>query len=130
MIRQAKGFSLLEVLVAFVIMAVAIAVVLRIFGSGVSNAATLEEYSIAVQIAESLMAKTGVESPLAPGQVAGNIANTYDWSVQVMPVTQTTPADSYQPGSARTLFRVRVVVAWDADSNVPRTVELNTLKTL
>ncbi|MGD0961860.1 MAG: prepilin-type N-terminal cleavage/methylation domain-containing protein, partial [Methylomonas sp.] len=65
--KPPKGFSLLEILVAFSIMAIAITIILRIFGSGVNNAIRSEEYTIAVQIAESILARTGIEGPLTIG---------------------------------------------------------------
>ena len=54
------GFSLLEMLVAFTILAFSLVVILRIFSSGIGTAVTAEEYTAAVQIAESLLAKTGL----------------------------------------------------------------------
>jgi len=75
--QRHKGFSLLEILVAFVIMAVALTIVLRIFGSGVNNAVISEDYTIAVQIAESLLASAGVETPLEIGDISGNEAGKF-----------------------------------------------------
>jgi len=131
--QRHKGFSLLEILVAFSIMAIALTVLLRIFGSGVNNAVISEEYTIAVQIAESLMARTGVETALEAGESEGTEGDKYDWQVVVSP---STPAptrhslkddDSDQQEPKPELMSVRVRVSWGEDDQA-RTVELNTLK--
>jgi len=136
--RRHKGFSLLEILVAFAIMAVALTILLRIFGSGVNNAQVAEEYSLAVQIAESLMARTGIETPLEAGVISGSEADKYDWQVTVAAVAQAAPPDpqgnnnqaqnNANPGM--TLFSVKVRVVWGEDGAKQRLVELNSLKTL
>lgn len=132
--RYHKGFSLLEILIAFAIMAVAITIVLRIFGSGVNNAIISEEYTIAIQIAESLMARTGVETPLQTGETTGNEADKYDWQVTVSPVAQSQVSaanNTRQPnGPALQLVSIKVRVNWGDEDSSQRTIELNTLKTL
>lgn len=130
--RRHKGFSLLEILVAFAIMAVALTIVLRIFGAGVNNAVTSEEYTLAVQIAESLMARTGIETPLQIGETSGNEADKYDWLVAIGPVAQirADDKDSAQNNPGLQLLSVKVRVAWGDEDGPQRTIELNTLKTL
>jgi len=129
--QRHKGFSLLEILVAFAIMAVALTIVLRIFGSGVNNAVISEEYTLAVQIAESLMARTGVETPLQIGEATGTEADKYDWQVTVRPVAQTGATDSGQAQNAETLqlLSVKIKVSWGEEEDRQRSIELNSLKT-
>lgn len=136
MIKRHRGFSLLEILVAFAIMAVALTIVLRIFGSGVHVAVNSEDYTIAVQIAESLMARTGVEEPLQAGELSGREADKYRWSVAVMPVQTPQPArrprfksqeQEPEPNPLR-LMAVRVRVSWGDEERNPHLLELNSLK--
>lgn len=81
------GFSLLEVLVAFSILALSLGVLLRIFGGAGRLAGLTEEHARAVVLAESLLARAGVEEPLRPGETSGQIDETYDWAMRVSPFT-------------------------------------------
>ena len=82
-----SGFSLLEVLVAFSILALCLGVLLRIFGGGSRLAGLSEEHARAVVLAESLLAQAGVETPLQPGETSGQIDETFDWAMRVSPFT-------------------------------------------
>lgn len=135
--KRHNGFSLLEILVAFAIMAVALTIVLRIFGSGVNNAVVSEDYTLAVQIAESLMARTGVETPLQTGEIVGTEADKYHWSISVSPVAGPPPAakprfKSQQQNQATQpslqLMAVRVRVSWGDRDDRQRALVLRTLK--
>lgn len=134
MIRRHKGFSLLEILVAFAIMAVALTIVLRIFGSGVNAAVVSEEYNLAVQIAESLMARTGVETPLQAGEMSGVEGDKYAWLVRIAPLPEPPAArprfqsQQDQPASIQKLMAVMVRVSWGEAADQQRSVQLDSLR--
>lgn len=131
--KRHKGFSLLEILVAFAIMAVALTIVLRIFGSGVNNAVISEDYTLAVQIAESLMARTGVEAPLQIGESTGREGDKFDWRVIVRPVAKSNPGNGNNDdaqGPTLELVSVSVQVDWGDDDGARRTLELSSLRTM
>jgi len=125
MISKNKGFSLLEILVAFTIMAISLGIVLKIFSSGVNTAIISEDYIIATQIAESLMATTGVENALEIGERSGSEGDKYQWQVKI------TSNETFEvmDDSEIELLAVQVVVSWEENKLNGRTVELNTIKT-
>ena len=125
MIANNKGFSLLEILVAFTIMAISLGIVLKIFSSGVNTAVISEDYMIATQIAESVMARTGVEEALEIGDASGIEGDKYQWQVKI------TSDETFEitEGSEIELLAVQVTVKWDENLANARSVELNTLKT-
>ncbi len=120
--KRNQGFSLLEILVAFTIMAISLGIVLKIFSSGVNTAVISEDYTIATQIAESLMAKTGVEEPLISGETSGTEDDKYQWKVKVE------QANDFVEQSNIELMDVQVQVQWGNEQGNGRMIELNTIK--
>lgn len=128
-LNKQRGFSLLEILIAFSILALSLGILLKIFSAGVNTAGVAEEYTAAVQIAEALMAKTGVETPLQPGEYDGLEHDKYQWQVSVSPF-QFAAGNLDASALPMVLFKVKVTVSW-GDRNArtdARQVELITLK--
>ena len=138
-VNKQKGFSLLEILIAFSILALSLGILLKIFSAGVNTAVVAEDYTAAVQIAQSLMAKTGLETPLQAGQESGLENEKYHWLVEVSPFAfnpenagKTAIRADTEKGDTEaitaTLFKVRVTVSWGDDNVNDRQIELTTLK--
>src|SRR5450432_1107900 len=82
------GFSLLEVLAAFVILALVGTALLRVFSGALGNVAASDEYSRATLYAESRLAGLGVEAPLREGTQQGTSDDGYyDWTAKIEPYT-------------------------------------------
>jgi general secretion pathway protein I len=126
-VNKQKGFSLLEILIAFSILAISLGILLKIFSAGINTAVVSEDYTAAVQIAESLMAKTGLESPLQAGENSGTENEKYEWQVLVTPYLFN-PDNIDEMSITTTLFKVKVVVNWDIEKTKRRQIELTTLK--
>lgn len=122
-----QGFSLLEILIAFSILAVSLGIILRIFSGGLNNAATAEDYTVAVQIAESLIAKTGSEIPLKSFEDAGNTNEKYRWQISISPYTVISEKTDFTKIPVD-LYKINVKVFWNDGTEDDRLLQLTTLK--
>ena len=122
---RTAGYTLIEVLVAFVILALALTVILRIFSGGVRSISVSEDYVTAVLIAETMLSRAGVDERLVPGQTSGLVGEDFAWVRTVEPYE---PTQEYAP-AVRGLsgFHVTVSVEW-AHSGRLRKVDLSTVK--
>ena len=123
-----RGFSLLEILIAFSILAVSLGILLKIFSTGITTAQVADNYTMAAQIANNLMAKTGVETPLKISEELGVENNFYHWRVRVNSQTFVSPELDLRALPVE-LFNINVLVWWGDDEKTDdRVLELNTMK--
>lgn len=99
--RPAAGFTLLEVLVALVVVAVAVAALARAGSQVLDSQAELESRSWALWVADNALAELRLESAVIPGQRRGNAAlGGRDWYWEML----------IQPAPGGELLRVDVAV--------------------
>lgn len=141
-----RGFSLLEVLVSFVILALTLTVLLRAYGTSVRNAGLAEQHLRAATVAESLLARLGRDVALQPGEASGEIgAYRWHWLIQPYELPPVAPfslnnqapkteeqegEEEQQEIALRTLpeaFQIRLTLAWGAAART-RSVTLSTLR--
>ncbi|MCX7085763.1 MAG: type II secretion system protein [Methylococcales bacterium] len=126
-LNKQTGFSLLEIVIAFSILALSLGILLKIFSGGVNSAAIAEDYTVAVQIAEGLMARAGTETLLVANEDSGVINEKYDWVLTITPYIFNTDDSGLIPNTGQ-LFKVKVLVTWDMRNTQHRQIELTTLK--
>jgi general secretion pathway protein I len=80
-----RGFSLLEVLVAFTILAMLLGALFQVFSAGLQAARSGDQYTRATVIAQSRLAALGVEQPLREGVSSGSDHSPYHWRITVSP---------------------------------------------
>jgi general secretion pathway protein I len=80
---RARGFTLLEIIVAFTILAVALVSLLHAFGSGLRGLGAAQASAGAVMIARSKLEEVGLTIPLQEGESSGDTDQGYEWRVSI-----------------------------------------------
>src|SRR5438105_15573778 len=89
-----NGFSLLEVLVAFVILSLVATALFRLFGGALGNAAAAGDWSRALLIAQTRLAVAASALPLREGADTGTETDRrIRWETKVVPYTPPTTTD-------------------------------------
>jgi general secretion pathway protein I len=129
---RARGFSLLEVLVAFLILALVGTVLFRLFGASLNNAGAAEEYSRAVVLAESRLAAAAAVLPLREASDQGMSEDgRYAWTTTTAPyVAPDATPDQLRVGDAAAvrLWRIAVSVSWPGTLGNQRSIALSTVR--
>ena len=105
--RAAAGFTLLETLVAFVLVALTLGAAYASWMNGSRAAARAEEVLSALTRAENALARVGAEIPLTPGET---VLRDGAWltAIDITPHAAADPAADAVVGLTPYLVRVRV----------------------
>ena len=129
---RARGFSLLEVLAAFLVLALVGTVLFRLFGSSLNNAGAAEAYSRAVVLAESRLATAAAVVPLREASDQGMSEDgRYAWTTTTAAyVPPDSTPDQLRLGDAATvrLWRIAVSVSWPGTLGNDHTIALSTVR--
>jgi len=121
--REPNGFTLIEVLVAFTIMALMLGALLQTFATGLRSQQVAESYVTAALQARSKAAEIGQVIPIETGEHSGELDNGFQWRAVVEPYEPATPEGV--PGGPRLSgYEVEVTVSWKG----ARAVSLRTLR--
>ena len=131
-IHRHRGFSLLEVLVAFIIVALVVTALFRLFGAAMGNASAADEWTRALLVAQSRLAFAASVEPLKEATDAGSETDgTISWRTSVVPYVAPDPNPDLERASEAMptrLFRVTVDVQFPGANGQRRTLSLSTLK--
>lgn len=118
-----NGFTLIEVLVAFTIMAVALVALMQAFSSGLLNLDTAQRYVTATLQARSALDQIGPVIALEAGEHGGELGNGSKWRAVVEP--QGTSASGFDEAPRLQPYNVAVTVTWRGEQAVTlRTLRL------
>jgi general secretion pathway protein I len=117
------GFTVVEVVVALTILALALGVLLNVMSNSIRQTSRAETVAEAGSLAQSLLAKIGTELPLRDGQITGQSDRGFRWRVQI---------DAYGDGTDRrewpvAAHQILAEVLW-SDGLQERSLVLTTLR--
>ncbi len=82
---RSGGFTLLEVLLAFVIFALSFTTILEILAGSMRSTTRARTYSEAALLAQSLIDMVGTDIPLTASSMAGDAPGGYSWQMSISP---------------------------------------------
>lgn len=103
-----SGFSLVEVLVALTILAIALPSILSVFADISRRTRETEMRTVAVSLAQSLLAEVGTTKLLTMGEETGSFGRDHRWHLAIVPYGF--PED--QSAWAMSAFTVTATVSW------------------
>lgn len=124
-----RGYTLLEVVVAFSILAVALTVLLGALSGGTRQVRWSADAGRAALLAQSLLDQTGVGEVLQPGRNEGDFEDgRYRWSLEVEPyVDRDRPPSPVVDAGGPQLLRLQLTVTWGEGGPRDR-LQLSTLR--
>jgi general secretion pathway protein I len=129
--RNQQGFTLLEVVIALAVFAVAVGVCMQIATAGLRQARIAAEQTQAALLAQSILDMYGVGERLEPGRSSGRLEGDYQWEIEVSPYEP--PLESASPlapgFSAVQLFKLDLTIRWPAGQK-ERSERFSTLRAM
>lgn len=121
---QQRGFSLLEVLVAFSILAISLGILMQIFSGSLTRATIAREQTEATLLAQSLLASEGIEQQLTDDVKQGTYDDRFRWEIST-----SLYANENATQAAGELWLTKVHVTWgDMHKDKGRLVTLTSLR--
>jgi len=123
--EKERGFTLIEVLVAFAILAVTIAVVSHAYAIGGRTIHKAGSAQVAALAAESLLDTlgTGDAIQLTTGTTTGRFSDNMRWTLDIQPM-----ADAVANARGITPFHIALTVKWPGDGTTEQALRLDTVK--
>lgn len=113
-LHRPRGFTLIEVIIAFVLLALALTLLLGSMSGAAKQIRHADDAGRAALHAQSMLTQLGVGEALQPGRSEGELENgRYRWSLAVTPYVD--PLMTTAPAldlSAPRLLHVDLTVAW------------------
>jgi general secretion pathway protein I len=131
--RTERGFTLLEVLVAFIIAALALGVLYSGTLGGIRAARLASHYAEALALAQSHVATLATDHGLKPREVQGDDDGGFLWHGRITPlggITMRRSQNDVDEGTSAAhaaLFAITVIVRWKTDGR-QREVRLDTAR--
>lgn len=119
-----RGFTLIEVLAAIVLLSLAFAALLGTLGRATRLAANADAHTRAALCAQSALDSAFAFEPVQAGVTQGQCDKQYRWQLQAQ---RWQPAGKAQPGPAVDMYRLDLTVSWGHGARV-RHARFSTLR--
>lgn len=131
-LSTSRGFTLLEVMLAFVIFALSFATVLEIMGGSMRSVSRASDDTEVALLAQSVMDLVGTEIPIEEGQYDGSSMDRYDWRLDIFLWDSSAGNAATQEladMSGVELYRVDLEIKWQSGRR-ERDMRFSTIKSI
>ena len=125
---QQHGFTLIEIIAAFTILAMTFMVVLEILSNSSANTIKSSERTEIALEAASKMAEIGVTIPIEEGGESGEFDNGHRWDISMVPYDISYEGDTVMDFAPIELYQITLKISWDLDGYEDRVATFNTLR--
>ena len=128
--RHNAGFTLIEVLLAFVVFAMSFTLVLEILSGAIRNTMRAKEYTEVALIAQSVMNQVGMDIPLEAGISDSGEMGDYRWQLEIYLFEDNSEDGRVTELGELTgieLLEVEFIISWGSRSH-ERSNSFNTVK--
>ncbi len=110
--RGARGFTLLEVLAAFVVFVLIFGSILETLSLAGRNSRRSADITTAAQWAQSKLDAVGIDPPLEQGGESGRFDDRYRYRLDITPFDPPVIEGQMTPAVAVDMFRIELIVTW------------------
>ena len=127
--KKQSGFTLLEILVAFTLLAATFATIMEIIGGSAKNTLKASQNTKIAMLAQSKMDELGLFEVLEEGSSNGEFDDKTSWVLEIYPYDVPYEGDVNQEFSVVELMQIKLTITTDINNNTNVT-EFNTLRAI
>lgn len=126
--HQQQGFTLIEIIAAFTILAMTFMVVLEILSNSSANTIKSSERTEIALEASSKMAEIGTTIPVEEGNESGEFDNGHRWDISMVPYDISYEGDTVMDFAPIELYQITLTISWGFDGYEDRVASFRTLR--
>ena len=127
---KSQGFTLIEVIASFTILAMTFMVVLEILSNSSTNTIKSSERSQIAMLAQSKMAEVGLIIPIEEGTTSGSFDDNISWNIAIQPYEVPYDGNVQMDFAPVELFKVVLTISWFDGYGERREVDSTTMKAM
>ncbi|MCF6300029.1 MAG: prepilin-type N-terminal cleavage/methylation domain-containing protein [Proteobacteria bacterium] len=128
--REQSGFTLIEIIAAFTILAMSFMVIMEILSHSTRNTIKSSERTRIALLAQTKMDEVGLLIPIEEGSVSGEFENNVDWDVLIEPYEAFYEGDANLDFAPVSLFKVVLTLSWQSGTGKQQAATFTTLKAM
>lgn len=112
-VRSQRGYTLIEVIVAFAVLGIALMLLLGTLSNGTRQVRWAADSGRAALHAQSLLDGLGIDLPIVPGQTSGEFEDgRYRWTLEIAPFVDPALPQTIVDPAGQQLFEIALAVDW------------------